>query len=87
MTKTDKVVTIADREFRSTWTGRSLSNYKSMHRETAAKKGKGAELQAARTLTEARVVVFGEKNKAVGICSCFQPGCKRYGHGKPSSNC
>lgn len=42
---------------------RSLDNYKSVHMAKAESAGKGAELRAARTLTAARKVVFGEKHK------------------------
>jgi hypothetical protein len=48
---------------RVTWTGRSLSNYKAMHEGTAKGKGVGAQLQAARTLTQARKILFGVKAK------------------------
>lgn len=42
---------------------RSLSNYKEMHKDTARDKGVEKELSAARTLTQARRVLFGEKKK------------------------
>lgn len=47
------------------WLGRSLENYKAMHAKTAESKGKGAELRNARTLTQARKIVFGLKRKQV----------------------
>lgn len=45
------------------WLGRSLDNYKDMHAKTAADKGVTAELRAAKTLTQARKIVFGYKKK------------------------
>lgn len=42
---------------------RSLENYKQIHKERAEAAGKGPELAAARTLTQARKIVFGEKHK------------------------
>ncbi len=53
--------TIADRKPTSTWCGRSLSNYKAMHAKTAANKGVTQELLSAKTLTQARKIVFGVK--------------------------
>lgn len=41
-----------------------LRNYKQLHAETAASKGKSAELASARTLTEAKKILFGEKRKS-----------------------
>lgn len=75
-----KVETIADREYNSTWCGRSLDNYKAMHRASTP------EVMSARSLTEARRIVFGEKTKKVGVCGCKQNSCGRYGRGK-SSHC
>lgn len=75
-----KMVTIADREYSSTWSGRSLDNYKAMHRKHKP------EVMSARSLTEARAIVFGQKTKKVGICGCKQSSCGRYGKGK-SSHC
>ena len=42
---------------------RKLSSYKKTQREVAIKKGCLAELDAATTLTEARKIVYGEKQK------------------------
>lgn len=43
------------------WRGRSLENYKAMHKKWAADEGKGAALEAAKTLTSARKILFGYK--------------------------
>ena len=43
------------------WLGRSLTNYKSMHSKTADSKGVGEQFRAARTLTQARKILFGFK--------------------------
>jgi hypothetical protein len=43
------------------WLGRSLSNYKSMHAAGARSKGVYERLMEAKTLTQARKVVFGYK--------------------------
>jgi len=43
-----------------------LENYKNQHAETAKSKGLVEELKAARTLTKARKVLFGEKTKKNG---------------------
>lgn len=59
----------------STWNGRSLANYISMHPKAAG----------AKTLTQARALAFGAKKKNYG-CKCGQTGCKRSGAGK-ASNC
>lgn len=40
---------------------RSLPNYKKMHEKTASNKGIAKEFQEAKTLTEARKILFGEK--------------------------
>jgi hypothetical protein len=45
------------------WLGRSLDNYKSMHAAEAATRGVGEKLKAAKTLTEARKIVFGYKKR------------------------
>lgn len=45
------------------WIGRSLTNYKSMQSGVAASKGVTKELEAAKTLTQARKVVYGYKSK------------------------
>lgn len=57
-------MSIADRKSVSTWCGRSLTNYKEMHKETARKKGVEAALQNARTLTQAKKALFGIKKGA-----------------------
>lgn len=44
------------------WLGRSLSNYKSQQADIARKKGVGAQLQNAKTLTEARKIIYGVKS-------------------------
>jgi hypothetical protein len=41
--------------------GRNLENYKALHAKTAEDKGVGAALKAAKTLTQARKIVFGYK--------------------------
>lgn len=79
-------MSIADRQYNSTWTGRSLDNYKQMQRKVAEAKGKLNELLSARSLTEARIAVYGEKESRVGKCPCKQASCGRYGRGK-SSHC
>lgn len=45
------------------WAGRSLENYKAMHAQAAEKKGVSSEFQGAKTLTQARKVLFGMKKK------------------------
>lgn len=45
------------------WLGRSLSNYKSQQADIARKKGVGTQLQNAKTLTEARKIIYGLKSK------------------------
>jgi hypothetical protein len=45
------------------WLGRSLDNYKAMHAKTAADKGLTNELKAAKTLTQARKILWGYKKK------------------------
>ena len=53
-----------DKDFKvveSKWIGRSLSNYKSMHAKRAESLGKGKAFHNARTLTEARKIIFGVK--------------------------
>lgn len=42
---------------------RSLTNYKSMHEETAKKNKVYNQFMNARTLTTARIILFGEKFK------------------------
>ena len=51
------------------WLGRNLANYKQQHAETARKKGVFERLYTARTLTEARNIVFGTKQKR---CEAFR---------------
>lgn len=43
------------------WYGRSLDNYKKMHRNLAEGRGIGKRFQECTTLTEARKVLFGLK--------------------------
>lgn len=43
------------------WFGRSLENYKAQQAGVAESKGVGAELRAAKTLTQARKIVYGYK--------------------------
>lgn len=45
------------------WGGRSLENYKAMHRAQAEEQGKGPALAAVKTLTAARKLIFGYKKK------------------------
>jgi hypothetical protein len=47
------------------WLGRSLTNYKAMHASTAEDKGVNVAFQAARTLTQARKILFGYKKGSV----------------------
>lgn len=42
-----------------TWAGRNLENYKKTHRELAEKKGVLREFLAAKTVTQAKKVLFG----------------------------
>ncbi len=46
----------------SKWFGRSLDNYKIMQAKVAASKGLTKELQACRTLTQAKKLLFGLKS-------------------------
>ena len=43
---------------------RSLENYKTQHKERAAKMGVIRELNECKTLTQARIILFGAKRKA-----------------------
>ena len=43
------------------WLGRSLDNYKQMHRKSAESRGNLKEFLAATTLTQARKLAFGMK--------------------------
>lgn len=43
------------------WLGRSLTNYKDMHSSTAKEKNVSAEFQSAKTLTQAKKILFGYK--------------------------
>lgn len=45
------------------WLGRSLDNYKEMHKDTARDKGVSDAFQKATTLTKARSILFGVKAK------------------------
>lgn len=45
----------------STWLGRSLTNYKQLHAGRAEDRGVGRTFQNAKTLTEARKLLFGTK--------------------------
>jgi hypothetical protein len=45
------------------WLGRSLKNYKAMHYATARDKGVFEEFRTARTITEAKKILFGVKGK------------------------
>jgi hypothetical protein len=58
-----KTVNVTTMETMMEWLGRSLENYKSMHRETAIKKDCLAAFLAAKTLTAAKKILFGEKVK------------------------
>jgi hypothetical protein len=40
---------------------RSLENYKEMHKKTAESKGVASALAQAKTLTQARIILFGKK--------------------------
>lgn len=44
-----------------------LANYKSMHAGTAEKKGVSVEFKLARTLTQARKILWGIKRKMRGL--------------------
>lgn len=65
---------------------RSLANYKGMMSKIAADKGKGGELENARTLTQARAIVWGAKQKS-NSCKCNQVGSCRRLKGDKSSHC
>lgn len=45
------------------WMGRSLKNYKLMQGKAAASNNVTKQLEAAKTLTEARKIVYGYKKK------------------------
>lgn len=47
----------------SQWFGRSLENYKKMQSKAAASNGVTEQLRNAKTLTEARKIVYGLKKK------------------------
>lgn len=55
-------------------TFRNLENYKAMHKETAKKKGVEKEFKKAPTLTQARVVLWGKRQKTFTCCKdvCYQ---------------
>ena len=50
-------------KFRSKWKGRNLDNYKSQHTKTAHRKDVWNEFIAAKTLTQARKILFGNIKK------------------------
>lgn len=50
-------------KYSTTTVFRSLDNYKSMQREKAASIGVLDKLMAAKTLTQARIIVYGVKPK------------------------
>lgn len=54
-------MSIADRKYESSWIGRSLTNYKAIHADKAKKKGVQDAFEAAKTLTQARKILFGVK--------------------------
>lgn len=54
-------MSIADRTYEINWLGRSLSNYKQMQAKVAESKGVLDALMSAKTLTQARKVVYGTK--------------------------
>ena len=56
---------------------RRLDSYLSMHQETAKKKGVLAEFNACRTLTRARVVLFGSKPKHTRCCRDICAQCSK----------
>lgn len=64
---------------------RNLSNYKVMQKKVAVDQGKGAELEHATTLTQARKIVYGIKLKT-NTCKCGQATCRRL-KGEKSSQC
>lgn len=45
------------------WLGRSLDNYKQQHRNTSESKGVQKEFMLAKTLTQAKKILFGYKRK------------------------
>lgn len=45
------------------WYGRSLDNYKQIQAKVANDRGVGDKLRNAKTLTEAKKIVFGYKKK------------------------
>jgi len=45
----------------SEWFGRSLDNYKNLHRGAAEARGNGKAFERATTVTEARKLAFGTK--------------------------
>jgi hypothetical protein len=48
------------------WAGRSLENFKTINKKRAEEKGVLEQLMRAKTLTEARKVIFGVKSKQRG---------------------
>lgn len=61
-----------------TWYGRSLENYKAQHEQTAKSKGVSKQFQEDKTLTAARQILFGVKQKKFTCCrgGCYQCGGK-----------
>lgn len=53
----------------------ALANYKQMHRDRARKNGVEGDLSSAPTLTQARVVLFGEKVKIINCSTCSHKQC------------
>lgn len=54
-------MSIADRTYEINWLGRSLANYKQMQAKVAESKGVLDALMNAKTLTQARKIVYGTK--------------------------
>lgn len=52
-----------------------LANYKEQHKETAANKGMVEVFMAAKSLSEARRLLFGEKKAVTNCSSCNQRQC------------
>ncbi len=63
---------------------RDLDNYKGMHAALAQKNGVEVAFHYARTLTQARKILFGDKPKN-NSCKCRQANCKRGKGGKASA--
>lgn len=54
-------MSIADRVYEIKWFGRNLENYKQMQSKVAESKGVLDALMNAKTLTQARKIVYGHK--------------------------